>query len=285
MYNLKLCLMSFLRSVFSFFRSLFGRTVPVVEDEVTFVQDVETQYEIPVPEKVIDMGITRVPFSETNFYKVSHPKRQIVLHHTVSSPDNSQAVANYWETLKDHIATCYVQAFDGNFIQLFDDNYWGHHLGVTAASLKAQGFPDSGSRNVLLNQQSVAVEICAWGGLVLGDGRTVMFNGKAVAMKPGVFYNAYGSPVDVSLGIEEVSWRGFKYFQRYSDRQIDGLGVLLSDLMKRYGISSAGLKDGNFDIRRDALSGHSGIFSHSNYRADKSDLYPDKRIVQMLKNL
>lgn len=237
------------------------------------------------PEIFKEMIIKKIKFDEVSYYKSSCPKKQIVLHHTVSNPVNSQADADYWKSLPSHIACAYIQSLDGSFLQLFEDEFWGHHLGVTSASLKQQGFIDYSSRNVLLNQQSIAVEIDAWGGLFLGTGGIVKIGGKGVATTKGVFYNAYGSPIDSKLEVVNIPWRGFEYFQKYSDAQVESLGTLLQDIMRRYSIPSYGLKDGNFNVRRDALVSTPGIFSHSNYRSDKSDLYPDFRIISMLKNL
>ena len=50
-------------------------------------------------------------------------------------------------------------------------------------------------------------------------------------------------------------------------------------------IPNKGLISGNFDLNMDALNSVPGIYSHSNYRKDKSDLYPDERIIKMLQSL
>ena len=103
--------------------------------------------------------------------------------------------------------------------------------------------------------------------------------------KEGLYYNCYGTPISKDLEVVECHWRGYKYYQKYSDAQINTLKELLPIFVKRYNISTYGLKDGNFELRRDCLEGKSGIYSHSNYRNDKSDLYPDTRIVELLKDL
>ena len=97
--------------------------------------------------------------------------------------------------------------------------------------------------------------------------------------------NAYGKPISKDLEVVKCDWRGYKYFQRYSFAQIQALAELLPILMKANNIQNFGLKDGNFGVRKDALQATSGVFSHANFRADKSDLYPDERIVKLLNNL
>lgn len=58
-----------------------------------------------VPVKVVP---SRVSFSDRNFYKESFVKRQVVLHHTVSDPFNSQADIDYWSSLDSRIATHFL---------------------------------------------------------------------------------------------------------------------------------------------------------------------------------
>ena len=63
------------------------------------------------------------------------------------------------------------------------------------------------------------------------------------------------------------------------------MSELLPLLMKANNIPNYGIRDGNLDVRRDAIDGNRGIFSHSSYRSDKSDIYPDARLIGMLNNL
>lgn len=58
----------------------------------------------------------------------------------------------------------------------------------------------------------------------------------------GKFYNVYGKQVSDKLEIVEINWRGYKYFQKYSDAQIEALSELLPLLMKANNIP----KHGNF---------------------------------------
>lgn len=217
------------------------------------------------------MNIKQINFPENQYYKDTQEKKQIVLHHTVSDPMSAVGDINSWTSDASRIATYIIISYDGTINKCFKSNQWAHHLGVTSKFLKEKGFSDYASRNDLLNKQSIAIEIDAWGGLTKD--------------KNGKFLNAYGKPISDKLEVVECDWRGYKYFQKYSKGQIDVLSELLPILMKEYSIPSYGIKDGNFDIRMDALSGKPGIYSHSNLRADKSDLYPDKNLIEMLKNI
>ena len=207
---------------------------------------------------------------ENQYYKEICDKTQIVLHHTVSNPISVKGDKDYWRSDISKIATYAIIDYNGIVNRMFPSDMWAHHLGVKAINLKALNFKDYSTRNILLNQNSIGIEIDNWGGLV---------------KKEGLYYNCYGTPISKDLEVVECHWRGYKYYQKYSDAQINTLKELLPIFVKRYNISTYGLKDGNFELRRDCLEGKSGIYSHSNYRNDKSDLYPDTRIVELLKDL
>ena len=216
------------------------------------------------------MKIKNVSFPADQYYAETHVKNQIVLHHTVSNPLSAMGDINFFLSDKARIATYAVVEYDGTLFKCFKSTEWGHHIGVKAAELKKDGFKDYATRNVLLNKHSIGIEIDNWGGIV---------------KKNGKYLTVYGTEVSKDLEVIECNWRGYKYFQKYSDAQIECLEELLPILMTANKIQNYGLKDGNFDKRMDALQGVSGIFSHSNYRSDKSDLYPDKRIVELLNSI
>ena len=214
------------------------------------------------------MKINEIKFPSSQYFDEVVTKKQIVLHHTVSDPTSAVGDINSWLSDTTRIATYIILSHDGTVNKCFKSNQWAHHLGMKSDTLKKLGFKDSGTRNLDLNKHSIGIEIDAWGGLVKKD---------------GVFMNAYGRPISNKLEVVECDWRGFKYFQKYSKAQIDALYELLPILMKAYNISSNGIKDGNLDVRMDALSGQSGIYSHTSYRSDKSDIYPDEELIKMLK--
>jgi hypothetical protein len=216
------------------------------------------------------MNIKETPIPKNQYYPEIQTKTQIVLHHTVSDPKSPLGDINSWLSDTLRISTYAIVGYDGTINKCFPSNNWANHLGVKSDALKAMGFKDAGSRNELLNKQTIAIEIDAWGGLTYKDGK---------------YLNAYGKPIASDLEVVECKWRGFTHFQKYSKAQIQALSELLPELMKANNIPNYGIKDGNLDVRLDALKGEKGIFSHSSYRKDKSDLYPDKDLINMLNNL
>lgn len=216
------------------------------------------------------MKVIQTPLPISQYYPEPQKKQQIVLHHTVSNPLSAQGDTDYWISDKARIATAYIIAYDGTINRCFPSAAWAHHIGVKVAEIKAMGFKDFMTRNEVLNRNSIGIEIDCWGGVV---------------KKGNEFLNAYGKPISRNLEVIECDWRGYKYYQKYSDAQIQALSELLPEFMKRYSIPSYGIKNGDFNQRKDAVGGVPGIYSHSSYRRDKSDLYPDNRIVEMLNNL
>lgn len=231
------------------------------------------------------MKVIKVPFSEDLYFPEVTKKTQIALHHTVSDPFSHIGDKATWEQDKSRIATSNILTYNGDIFNLFSTRHWAHHLGVKIGDLKKLGFKDFAIRNQMLNKSSIAIEIDSWGGLVKGNGEVMKFGTKAVSTIKGVLYNVYGRPIDKRLEVIEISWRGFHYFQKYSDEQLATLEELLPLQMKANGIPSYGLKNGDFGVSMEALSGVPGIWSHSNYRADKSDLYPDERLVKLLNRI
>lgn len=231
------------------------------------------------------MKVIKVPFSEELYFTEVTKKTQMVLHHTVSDPFSHVGDKATWEQDKSRIATSNILTYNGDIFNLFSTKNWAHHLGVKIGDLKKLGFKDFAIRNQMLNKSSIAIEIDSWGGLIKGNGGPMSVGGKMISTIKGVFYNVYGRPIDKRLEVAEINWRGFHYFQKYSDEQLATLEELLPLQMKANGIPNHGLKNGDFGVSMDALSGVPGIYSHSNYRADKSDLYPDERLVKLLNRL
>jgi hypothetical protein len=233
--------------------------------------------------------IVAVDFPESKYYPLEYPKKTIVLHHTVSGP-GTRGDVEHWLSLADRIATCII--IDGNGVpnQCFSSKYWAHHLGVKATYLQAKGFTDWSTRNVELNRSSIAIEIDNWGGLVLGDGTPKQFGLKEdktpnmVNTIAGKYYAAYGNLVQCEVQHYDTPFRGYNYYEKYSEQQIQTVGELLLLWHIKYGIP-LDYKEDMWDINMKALSGEAGVWTHVNYRIDKSDCHPDPDLIEMLKTL
>lgn len=205
------------------------------------------------------MNIKQVDFPYSQYYRRKGNKKQIVLHHTVSGEGISGDVS-WWIKTPERIAAAYIISRDGTIYQNFDDKYWAHHLGVKSKVFEKHGLDPKGA-NAWLNINSIGIELDSWGGL------------KELNEHGVVDFVEY-----------EKKYRGFKYFEAYTKRQIEELGKLLVYLCDKYGITKE-YKSGMWRASKKALSGESGIWSHTSFRSDKSDCHPQPTLIQILKQM
>lgn len=204
------------------------------------------------------------------YYKVEWPKKQIVLHHTVSGP-GIQGDMETWKAFKSHIAVCIIIERDGKMNQLFPSKYWGYHLGVG---------------NAKLDQASIAIELDNWGGLIKGNGKPMKFGQKTVNTIDGKIYNSYGGLVNVPVTHYPEKFRGYEYFESYTEEQLRATGELLLFWSKNYNIPLT-YKEEMWDVSQKALNGEPGVWTHVSYRkpSDKQDCHPDPELKNLLKTL
>ena len=193
------------------------------------------------------------------FYKEIYPKKQIVLHHTVSGP-GIRGDLRTWLTYTSHIATCIIIDRDGTMNQLFPSKYWAKHLGVR------------GKMN--LDKHSIAIELDNWGQLIKDGDR---------------FKTIYGNHVDVPVTHYPNKFRDYEYFESYTKEQLESVKELLELWNKRYNIPLTYNED-MFDYSENAINGKPGIWAHVSYRKyptkhNKWDVHPQPELIEMLKSL
>lgn len=195
------------------------------------------------------------------FYDEKLPKKQIVLHHTVSGP-GIKGDLKTWENYRSNIGTCVVIDRDGTVNQLFSSSRWAWHLGVGKKSL---------------DQESIGIELDNWGQL---------------EEKEGNYYAIYGNNVKLSddkVTYYPTGFRGEQIFESYPDAQLKSLGELLLLWSKKYNITLAYNED-MWDVSERALKGAPGVWSHVSYRPwpsnkNKWDCHPQPELIAMLKTI
>ncbi len=219
-------------------------------------------------------------------------KTQIVLHHTVSDSLDPTGDISWWRATKDRVGAHFIVCGDGKVYQCVDTEYWLHHLGVSIAGNNVP--PRFKERNLLLNQGSVAIELD---------------NGGALSKKGDAFLSSFGKVYEEKDVVTySEGYRGYKYFERYTTPQIEGLRGLIIELVlnhtgitgggqsgltgpnSRFGYSNTipfdeGQGESIFDVNFDALGGLSGVYTHASYRTDKSDCHPQSELIEMLRSL
>jgi hypothetical protein len=152
--------------------------------------------------------------------------------------------------------------YDGVLVQAFPEGNWGYHLGK------------NGSQT--MHKNSIGIEVCNFGYVV---------NGKTYA----------GATVADSQIVElSKEFRGHKLWHRYSDAQIEALHKWILWIAERDSIDvRAGLpalikeKGADaFEFNEDAYYGRvKGLWTHTNTRKDKVDMFPQQELMDMLVSL
>jgi len=217
--------------------------------------------------------IKQVPLNESQYYKQEVTKKQIVLHHTAGNSSAVNTISNWNTDSRGRIATCVAisgpgnkTSVDGEICQAFSSKHWAYHLGVKQEVFRAYKVP-----YVELDKHSIGIEICNWGQLESRNGK---------------FYNY----VDREVASDQVTelpmaYKGYRYFHKYSDAQIESVRNLLTYWKTVYKIDLTYNYDQMFAVNTKALRGENGLYSHNSYRKDKIDIYPCPRMIAMLQSL
>lgn len=215
-------------------------------------------------------------------------KKWIFLHHTAGR-ENPYKTVDQWATdQRGRVGTHYVigglastlnidadltaeQAqYDGKIIQAIDDKYWGYHLGAIKLSVMHSG--------------SLSIELCSAG--ILTKDRDGTFR---------TWYNAKVHPTQVA--ILNSAYRGSIYYHKYSPKQIKSLKALLLLLSDKHDINlHSGIiaqlhkdpknPDRSFEYKEELSRGRiTGVLTHGQVRTDKSDVFPQVELIEMLLSL
>lgn len=229
------------------------------------------------------MVIKEIFLEKNEYYTEVFEKDTVYIHHTAGS-HRADWVVNGWDKDKTStgavlkVATAYVMGnsstrdskdteWDGVVVKAFEDKYWAHHLGCKTAN------------NVTLNKKSIGIEICNYGPLTLG--------------KDGNYYTYVNSQVPKEMVVTlDKPFRGYTHYHAYTVKQLEALKELLIDIAARHPKVNLkkGLKEyigvlGSFEVNQSALKGSPGVWSHSNVRKDKFDVYPHPQLIELIKSL
>ena len=175
---------------------------------------------------------------------------------------------------RGRIATCVTisgkgqskDTYDGEICQAFSSKYWGYHLGLKPDVFRAKGVPYKA-----LDKHAIGIEICSWGPLDKVNGK---------------FYNYVDREVPADQVTElNTPYKGYKFYHRYTDAQIESVKNLLMYWQNTYGIDLTYREEDMWTVSTRALKGEGGVYTHNSYRKDKSDIHPCPRMIAMLKSL
>lgn len=186
---------------------------------------------------------------DKNHFKVFTQKKQLVFHHTGGS--TADGAINWWKIRLDgkgSVSAPIVIEPDGTAILLYNIFYHSDHLGV--------------KNNYNLNKIGIPLELVCEGFLT---------EAQANKLKPS------------EVQEYETPFRGFKWFKKYTNAQIDTLSQLAPTICHLADIPINPYKYSNyFEINKDALTGKPGMFSHAAYHPGKTDLHPQPEMISLL---
>tara|TARA_R110002012_G_scaffold138001_1_gene293157 strand:- start:744 stop:4112 length:3369 start_codon:yes stop_codon:yes gene_type:complete len=208
------------------------------------------------------------------YYVGPTPKNQIYLHHTAGATVSPEKTVEDWNKRTDRVATHYITNNLGDAEQVFADESWANHLGIPKSQFRALGVEFQN-----LNKSSLGIELQSYGYLFLRS--------------DGQYYNAYdqvvppesvGQPVNV-FG-ETTTYKGRAYYQKYNDTQIANVKSIIQGWMSKYNIpfdyNYGELFPDKRPLSLKAMRGESGVYTHNSVRTGKSDVWPQKELIEML---
>lgn len=214
-----------------------------------------------------------LPDDEYITESVSISNDYIVLHHTAGWNNPYNVVRDWGSDTRGKIATEFViggvnaktgdTTYDGVVVKSFPDGCQGWHIGNSGSSF--------------MNKHSVGIEMCNFGYL---------------DSKMRTYTNTQCDPNQICELNEP--FRGYKYWHKYSDKQLYSLKRLIEyvgvrdNIDIRNGIVKWINKEGikAFDYHQDAYDGKvRGLITHANIRKDKFDLFPQQELIDMLLTL
>ena len=212
-------------------------------------------------------------FLPTDEYMSGPTKKEYCfLHHTAGWHKPKPIVDSWGRDSRGKVATEFVLGgqsvkgndtkYDGKMIQCIPEGGYGWHLGK------------NGSRH--MHTHSVGIEVCNFG--YIKDGKT------------------YAGTTAAESEIVKLKkpFRGYVEWHRYSDKQIETLRLWILHIAERDSIDvRKGLVEeiktkgaDGFEFNEDAFYGKiKGMWTHTNTRKDKFDMFPQQELLDMLVSL
>ena len=225
----------------------------------------ETQYETPN-----GLTVHRHMLPQGEYMTGSKPE-YVFLHHTAGWHNPFRTVDHWGRDDRGKVATEFVlggqsikgndDKYDGVLVQCTPEGGWGWHLGTGRSHM---------------HQHSVGIEVNNFGWIK--DGKT--YAGTRAA--------------ESQIVTLDKPFRGYKTWQRYSDKQIEVLRDWILWIGERDGIDICeglpkliqSIGADAFEYIPDVKAGKlKGVWTHTNVRKDKVDMFPQPELMDMLVSL
>lgn len=207
---------------------------------------------------------TRLKLSQ--YFQEDVAKDSVFLHHTGGG--GAEEAVQWWNQTPDRVGTALFVDREGRALQDFEIAHWAYHLGI------------AGVKNDR-DKKSVGIEIISYG-FVLPEGEGKDLKYYAYPLYPNMKQR-------VRIANDQVveldqAWRGFKFWHKYTDAQVETIVLLLQYLVKRFNIKVQ--KDITNFWEYDASvakENKPGIWSHTTVRKDgKWDIFPQPNLIEAI---
>lgn len=210
------------------------------------------------------MEIIKAHLKNGQYLDRAYPKMAITLHHTVGT--SAKSALEWWDQTPARIGAQYIIDRDGKIYEAFQPDMWAYHIGI------------NGDQD-WFEKHNIGIELVSMGGLHDVEGLSVFYplypnKTKKVVVK------------DENVVKLKDDYRGYTLFHKYTDAQIQSLKELLEHLIKEFNIT---LQDEEhfkdfWEYKHEVINKKMpGLWSHSTLRKDKSDIFPYKPLIDMLK--
>lgn len=200
-------------------------------------------------------------------------KEYLFLHHTAGWHNPYNTIDFWARDTRGAVATEFViggqsvkgndSQYDGEVVQAFPQGGYGWHLGQNGSQY--------------MHTHSVGIEVCNFSYL---DAQNKTYAGVTAS--------------DDQVVTLDAPFKGKTRWHRYSDAQIESLRLLILHVANRDNIDiQKGLIEqikqkgaAGFEFNEDAYYGRvKGMWTHTNTRKDKSDMFPQQELLDMLLSL
>lgn len=198
-----------------------------------------------------DFNMEHLLLSENQYMKTPTRKRGLCVHHTAGWVLDKTGKTNKsffwgWQETSQKVGTHFSIAHDGTLFVHLDPKYWIYHLGLQGT----RGF----------------VDMSTFGVELLNEGK--VFKGQHGE------WRYWAGKVNREITPIKKVWRGGEFWAPYSNAQIDKLAQLTAFLIDFFGVPNTFVPSHLEFYTEYAKGGFNGIYSHSNVRADKTDVSP-----------
>jgi hypothetical protein len=218
----------------------------------------------------LESAVVRL-LNKDQYFDSNEVKNTIILHHTAGS-HRADWVVDGWNSNPDTIGTAFIiggldtqgtdkDKMDGVLYRCMPETAWAWSLGLKWVERKR------------IERANIGIELTSYGPLTQN--------------KEGKFITYVNREVNPSQVVTLTKpWRGFIHWHKYSNKQLDTTHKLILELSKKYNIKvSKQWSLDSFSLSKEASSLLPGLYTHSQYRADKFDLSPQPELIAMLNSL